>query len=165
MIRAAARTRRQPSFPRNWSALYQQRPAPDTGDYFKAEWFRTYTRDPPHETLNIYGGSDYAVTSHGGDYTVHVVIGPRRQERVWRAQRPATGESVLLMVARICIQGAAGQRLPGIGAASCGSMTQPLTIPRAVNLIRGTVVRGYAAAATIDEAMQLARLLLCDWLC
>src|SRR5258708_40316703 len=24
--------------PRNWSALYQQRPAPDTGDYFKAEW-------------------------------------------------------------------------------------------------------------------------------
>jgi hypothetical protein len=27
--------------PRNWSALYQQRPAPETGDYFKAEWFRT----------------------------------------------------------------------------------------------------------------------------
>jgi hypothetical protein len=48
--------------PRNWSALYQQRPAPDTGDYFKAEWFRTYTRDPPRETLNIYGRSDYAVT-------------------------------------------------------------------------------------------------------
>jgi hypothetical protein len=24
--------------PRNWSALYQQRPAPETGDYFKEEW-------------------------------------------------------------------------------------------------------------------------------
>jgi hypothetical protein len=26
--------------PRNWSALYQQHPAPETGDYFKAEWLR-----------------------------------------------------------------------------------------------------------------------------
>ena len=23
----------------------------------------------------VYGGSDYAVTSQGGDYTVHVVVG------------------------------------------------------------------------------------------
>jgi hypothetical protein len=53
--------------PRNWSALYQQRPAPETGDYFKPEWFRTYTSEPPRQTLNIYGGSDYAVTSDGGE--------------------------------------------------------------------------------------------------
>jgi len=77
--------------PRNWSALYQQRPAPETGDYFKAEWFHTYTREPPRETLNIYGGSDYAVTSHGGDYTVHVVIGVDPENRMylldlWRGQ-------------------------------------------------------------------------------
>jgi predicted phage terminase large subunit-like protein len=77
--------------PRNWSALYQQRPAPDTGDYFKAEWFRTYTSEPPRQTLNIYGGSDYAVTSHGGDYTVHVVIGVDPENRMylldlWRGQ-------------------------------------------------------------------------------
>ena len=26
--------------PRTWSALYQQRPAPEEGDYFKAEWLR-----------------------------------------------------------------------------------------------------------------------------
>jgi hypothetical protein len=69
--------------PRNWSALYQQRPAPDTGDYFKAAWFHTYTRDPPRETLNIYGGSDYAVTSRGGDYTVHVVIGVDPENRMY----------------------------------------------------------------------------------
>ena len=27
------------------------------------------------ETLRVYGGSDYAVTADGGDYTVHAVVG------------------------------------------------------------------------------------------
>jgi hypothetical protein len=27
---------------RNWSALYQQRPSPETGNYFKAEWLKPY---------------------------------------------------------------------------------------------------------------------------
>lgn len=62
---------------RTWSALYQQRPAPDTGDYWKREWI---IEVEPHEipakrTMFIYGGSDYAVTQDGGDYTVHGVIG------------------------------------------------------------------------------------------
>ena len=30
---------------------------------------------PPLPHLCIYGGSDYAVTAGGGDYTVHVVVG------------------------------------------------------------------------------------------
>jgi predicted phage terminase large subunit-like protein len=60
---------------RNWSALYQQRPAPEEGDYFKAEWLRPYVTQPPLETLAVYGASDYAVTADGGDYTVHVVVG------------------------------------------------------------------------------------------
>lgn len=77
--------------PRNWSALYQQRPAPETGDYFKQDWFRTHTSDPPRETLNVYGASDYAVTSDGGDYTVHVVVGVDPENRMylldlWRGQ-------------------------------------------------------------------------------
>jgi predicted phage terminase large subunit-like protein len=68
-----------------------RRSAPDTGDYFKADWFRTYTSEPPRQTLNIYGGSDYAVTSDGGDYTVHVVIGVDAENRMylldlWRGQ-------------------------------------------------------------------------------
>jgi hypothetical protein len=25
----------------------QQRPAPETGDYFKEEWLRTYSSEPP----------------------------------------------------------------------------------------------------------------------
>lgn len=58
---------------RDWSALYQQRPTPDEGEYFKRDWFRWYNVAPKH--LRIYGASDYAVTNKGGDYTVHVVCG------------------------------------------------------------------------------------------
>jgi predicted phage terminase large subunit-like protein len=60
---------------RVWSALYQQEPVPDTGDYFKAEWLIPVEKTPPRDSLRIYGGSDYAVTSNGGDYTVHAVLG------------------------------------------------------------------------------------------
>lgn len=82
---------RQAIGPRDWSALYQQRPSPETGDYFKAEWIHAVDTLPDPRTLAIYGGSDYAVTSDGGDYTVHVVIGIDPDERVylldlWRGQ-------------------------------------------------------------------------------
>ncbi len=76
---------------RFWSALYQQRPAPEDGDYFKAEWLRPYTQAPAKETMRIYGGSDYAVTEDGGDYTVHAVVGLDPEGRMylldlWRKQ-------------------------------------------------------------------------------
>ncbi len=58
---------------RDWSALYQQRPTPDTGDYFKREWVRYYADKP--KSLRYYGASDYAVSSGEGDYTVHGVFG------------------------------------------------------------------------------------------
>jgi predicted phage terminase large subunit-like protein len=58
-----------------WSALYQQAPAPEEGDYFKSEWLRPYDSHPDLKTLRVYGASDYAVTADGGDYTVHVVVG------------------------------------------------------------------------------------------
>lgn len=71
--------------PRTWSALFQQRPAPDSGDYFKKEWLKIVpaAQVPPRETLSIYGASDYAVTNNGGDYTVHVVVGVDSSDRVW----------------------------------------------------------------------------------
>lgn len=77
--------------PRTWSALYQQRPAPETGDYFKREWIHEVDHLPPRETLRVYGASDYAVTQGGGDYTVHVVVGIDPQSRIylldmWRGQ-------------------------------------------------------------------------------
>jgi predicted phage terminase large subunit-like protein len=61
--------------PRTWSALYQQAPTPDTGDYFKEEWLKPYVKAPARNTMQVYGASDYAVTANGGDYTVHGVFG------------------------------------------------------------------------------------------
>lgn len=76
---------------RTWSALYQQRPAPEEGDYFKAEWFKPHTAQIDTNILRIYGASDYAVTADGGDWTVHVVIGLDPEGRMylldlWRKQ-------------------------------------------------------------------------------
>lgn len=77
------------SIPRDWSALYQQRPTPDEGAYFKRDWFRWYTEKP--KQLRIYGASDYAVTDGGGDWTVHLVVGVDPDDNVyvldlWRGQ-------------------------------------------------------------------------------
>jgi hypothetical protein len=72
---AFLRARQRETSPMMWAALYQQRPAPEEGDYFKADWLKSYDALPARETLRIYGGSDYAVTADGGDYTVHVVVG------------------------------------------------------------------------------------------
>lgn len=58
--------------PREWSALYQQRPQPDDGTFFQRDWFKTWETKPD---LRYYGTSDYAVTDGGGDYTVHRVWG------------------------------------------------------------------------------------------
>ena len=74
---------------RDWSALYQQRPTPEEGAYYKREWFRFYDERPKH--LRIYGASDYAVTDAGGDYTVHIVVGIDPDDGIyvldlWRGQ-------------------------------------------------------------------------------
>ena len=83
--------KRKSILPRDWSALFQQAPAPDEGDYFKAEWLKPCVTLPSTETLRIYGGSDYAVSEGKGDFTVHVVIGLDPDGRmylldVWREQ-------------------------------------------------------------------------------
>jgi predicted phage terminase large subunit-like protein len=77
--------------PRVWSALYQQSPTPDEGDYFREEWLKPLDIIPAHTSLRIYGGSDYAVTADGGDHTVHVVVGIDHLNNmylldVWRRQ-------------------------------------------------------------------------------
>jgi predicted phage terminase large subunit-like protein len=77
--------------PRNWSALYQQRPAPEGGNYFQDGWLKPYDKLPTRDTLRIYGASDYAVTDNGGDFTCHVVLGIDPEWRIyvldlWREQ-------------------------------------------------------------------------------
>lgn len=76
---------------RTFSALYQQRPVPETGGYFDAAWLRPVPTLPPRSSLRVFMGSDYAVTSNGGDYTVHCVVGVDSDDRmylldVWRGQ-------------------------------------------------------------------------------
>lgn len=76
---------------RTWSALYQQRPVPETGDYFRRDWLRPVPTLPPRESLRVFGASDYAVTNDGGDYTVHIVLGVDSDDRLyvldlWRDQ-------------------------------------------------------------------------------
>lgn len=77
--------------PREWSALYQQSPTLDEGDYFKREWVQWYDDAPQYDYLAIYGASDYAVTDGAGDYTVHGVIGVDDEDNIyvldwWRGQ-------------------------------------------------------------------------------
>jgi predicted phage terminase large subunit-like protein len=88
---AFLRARQRETSPMMWAALYQQRPAPEEGDYFKADWLKPYNTVPPRDTLRVYGGSDYAVTADGGDYTVHVIVGLDPEGRMylldlWRQQ-------------------------------------------------------------------------------
>ena len=89
-IEALRRIQRNTS-PEDWSALYLQNPTPDEGTYFLADWLKPYPTIPARDTLKIYGGSDYAVTENGGDYTVHIVVGIDPEWRIylldlWRGQ-------------------------------------------------------------------------------
>ena len=75
--------------PRDWSALYQQEPMPDTGDFFRREWFQFYKELP--KDVRFYITCDYAVTADAGDYTVHLVWAADKEENIyivdiWRSQ-------------------------------------------------------------------------------
>jgi len=60
--------------PRFWSALYQQNPVPDDGDYFLKEQFRRATLPPLHRT-NVFIAWDFAISEKKqNDYTVGTVI-------------------------------------------------------------------------------------------
>ena len=84
---AFLRARQRETSPMMWSALYQQRPAPEEGDYFKAAWLKPYDKLPAIGTMRTYGGSDYAVTADGGDYTVHLVVGIDPEGRMYLLDR------------------------------------------------------------------------------
>lgn len=88
-IEALERIKRN-MLPRDWNSLYQQKPAPDEGNFFKREWFQYYDALPSN--VHVYGASDYAVTDGGGDFTVHVTVAADSDGNVyvtdlWRGQR------------------------------------------------------------------------------
>jgi predicted phage terminase large subunit-like protein len=69
--------------PQVFAGQYMQNPIVSGGNMFKLEWLREYDKAPPLSTLKVYMGSDYAVTSDGGDYTVHVIVGIDPEGYMW----------------------------------------------------------------------------------
>lgn len=78
--------------PRTWSSLFQQKPSPEDGDYFKSDWIKEYKQAPTN--MLYYGASDYAVTDGRGDYTEHGIFGVDVDGNIyvvdwWRGQTPS----------------------------------------------------------------------------
>lgn len=63
--------------PRGFSALYQQRPTPDDGDLFRADWLVHYEKSELPSDLRIYAASDHAIGEDKtrNDATVMIVGG------------------------------------------------------------------------------------------
>jgi predicted phage terminase large subunit-like protein len=72
---------------RGFQALYQGRPTPEEGSFFKAVSMRTYARVadmPPKERLRFYGASDHAVSlEQGRDKSCLMVIGVDDHDQIW----------------------------------------------------------------------------------
>lgn len=70
--------------PRVWSALYQQRPTPDTGGFFKRDWLIPYQPSQLPTSLNIYVASDHAVSEEQtADATCVIPAGMDRDGILW----------------------------------------------------------------------------------
>ena len=63
--------------PRDWSALYQQNPVADDGDYFTRDMIQYYDRDDiDEERMRFYCAWDLAIGKNDrNDYTVGIVVG------------------------------------------------------------------------------------------
>jgi predicted phage terminase large subunit-like protein len=72
---------------RGFSALYQGRPSPEEGSFFKVVNLRTYARMsdmPPKEKLRFYAASDHAVSlEQGRDKTCILVVGVDEHDQIW----------------------------------------------------------------------------------
>ncbi|MEP3248048.1 MAG: phage terminase large subunit [Sneathiella sp.] len=70
--------------PRGFSALYQGKPSPDDGDYFKKDMLIGYDRDELPKNLRKYGASDHAVTTkQENDATVLGCVGIDEDDVIW----------------------------------------------------------------------------------
>jgi predicted phage terminase large subunit-like protein len=72
--------------PVGFSALYQQRPTPADGDFFKADYLPTYSANqcPARENLRVYAASDHAVgTKQTHDKTCLLIVGVDQHDNIW----------------------------------------------------------------------------------
>lgn len=96
--------------PRGFNALYQQRPTPDDGDFFKADYITEYLPHelPPKDRLRVYMASDHAVsTKQENDRTCILVAGVDQNDNIWlldcfwkRAKSDEAVEKLIDMIAR-----------------------------------------------------------------
>jgi predicted phage terminase large subunit-like protein len=72
---------------RGFQALYQGRPTPEEGSFFKAVSLRTYSKMtvmPAREKLRFYAASDHAVSlEQGRDKTCLMVVGVDEHDQIW----------------------------------------------------------------------------------
>jgi predicted phage terminase large subunit-like protein len=52
--------------PRTWAGLYQQRPAPEEGDYFRRDWLKGYEPQDLPKELRVYAAGDFAISEEKG---------------------------------------------------------------------------------------------------
>lgn len=84
------REKKATSDPRSWASMYQQNPVPDKGLFLDVGLIKREA-PPPTSELRIFAASDYATKDGGGDYTVHVIGGLDKNDRLhildlWRKQ-------------------------------------------------------------------------------
>jgi predicted phage terminase large subunit-like protein len=72
--------------PRDWSALYQQNPVADDGEYFTRDMFRWYkaSERPSIDELHCYTAWDLAIgKNEANDFTVGITVGVDQQDNIW----------------------------------------------------------------------------------
>lgn len=72
--------------PRHWSALYQQSPVAEEGQYFTRDMIRFYHQKnrPTLDKLDIYCAGDLAIsTKESADFSVFVVAGLDKDDNLW----------------------------------------------------------------------------------
>jgi predicted phage terminase large subunit-like protein len=95
--------------PRGFSALYQGRPTPDDGEFFKKDYLKTYKAEELPKNLRIYCASDHAVsTKQDRDPTVLLAAGVDEDCVIWvlpdlwwrREQTDKVVEAMIAMMRR-----------------------------------------------------------------
>jgi len=107
--RAIAQIARARKNARTWAGLFQQRPAPEEGNFFKKDWIVEYRPDDLPRDLRFYSASDHAVrTKESNDLTCLLSAGLDSNGRLWilpdwfwdRADTGVVVERMLDMAAR-----------------------------------------------------------------
>lgn len=78
--------KRRNMIPRDWSALYQQSPVAEEGEYFTKDMIRKYapTQLPKRADLNVFAAGDLAISQREtADFTVFFIIGLDAEDNVW----------------------------------------------------------------------------------